>query len=266
MLYGCLLPKKDVRDYELCSSINPTIVYPEEFILQNLPQVKYQGMVNSCCAHATSSILEYHDKNNHNLSTNFFYGIQKKLFNQTGYGMYLVQACKIAQKYGDFLEADCKGNNEIPVCYSIAEKALENKDASDEAYKYRISNYYLCRTDNDIKLALMNYGPVLCGIDWYDKFSLDRDYVIHFDKNSNHGGHAVVCVGWDNKKGWLIQNSWGRNWGDDGLFWLPFNCGFFEARAIVDYPNENDTVLTKPNNKLPRWIAKLVNWFLNLLK
>jgi cathepsin L len=31
--------------------------------------------------------------------------------------------------------------------------------------------------------------------------------------------HAVTLVGYDNQKQyWLVKNSWGRSWGDDGFF------------------------------------------------
>ena len=43
------------------------------------------------------------------------------------------------------------------------------------------------------------------------------------------GGHAVVAVGYDdnrkigsNKGALLIRNSWGKEWGDRGYGWLPY--------------------------------------------
>merc|ERR1719183_1571871 len=33
--------------------------------------------------------------------------------------------------------------------------------------------------------------------------------------------HAVLATGWgieDGKKYWLVQNSWGQDWGEDGFF------------------------------------------------
>ena len=49
------------------------------------------------------------------------------------------------------------------------------------------------------------------------------------------GGHAVVAVGYDDKKeirnaytdkptagALLIRNSWGKGWGDSGYGWLPY--------------------------------------------
>jgi C1A family cysteine protease len=36
------------------------------------------------------------------------------------------------------------------------------------------------------------------------------------------GGHAIVCVGYDDKKKvWIMRNSWGETWGDKGYFYLP---------------------------------------------
>jgi len=37
------------------------------------------------------------------------------------------------------------------------------------------------------------------------------------------GGHAVMAVGYDDKKGCvLVRNSWGPHWGESGYFWMPY--------------------------------------------
>ena len=37
------------------------------------------------------------------------------------------------------------------------------------------------------------------------------------------GGHAVLAVGYDDDKGWLIcRNSWGAAQADQGYFYLPY--------------------------------------------
>ena len=264
MQYGVLPAKIDIRDYRICSA-NIQTEFPEEFILDNLPKVKNQQNINSCCAHATSSILEYHSKNKNNLSTNFIYGIQKKLFNQCQPGMYLAQACSIAQHYGDMLEKDCPGNVEVTKVHKIAETAFEDKNKLDRASKYIIDSYYLCTTTNDIKYAIMTYGPVLGAVNWHERYQLDKDNVIYFDKNSDCGGHAIMVVGW-NKNGWIIQNSWGKEFGNNGIFILPYQYGLSEARAIIDAYDEDDEALVQTNCKGPKWIVKIINWFINQFK
>jgi len=37
------------------------------------------------------------------------------------------------------------------------------------------------------------------------------------------GGHAVLCVGYDDdEKHFIIRNSWGESWGDNGYFYMPY--------------------------------------------
>ena len=38
------------------------------------------------------------------------------------------------------------------------------------------------------------------------------------------GGHAVLLVGYDKtKKVFIVRNSFGKNWGDKGYFYMPFD-------------------------------------------
>ena len=261
---GCLKSPTDVRDYKIACA-NPQHL-PEEYEIDVLPKVKNQKNVSSCVAHSTSSILEYYELisgREHNLSTNFIYGIQKSLCGHEGKGMYLRDACKIVCKYGDMLESDCPGNNEIPKCWEIAEIALNNESNKETASAFKIKSYFSCTNNNAIKEAVMNYGPVLASIDWYDSYKPDKDGVIPTTKVNKSGGHAIMIYGW-NKVGFKCQNSWGKSWGNDGRFIIPYEIKIKEARCFVD---EVDTkVIIPTRNSIFDFFYKLINFFMNLFK
>jgi len=77
----------------------------------------------------------------------------------------------------------------------------------------------------DIKNALL-IGPVSTTYTVFDDFYWDC-----YDNVYTSPNHAVVIVGWDDnlcggQGGWIVKNSWGVNWGDNGFFYIPYNsCG-----------------------------------------
>jgi cathepsin L len=41
----------------------------------------------------------------------------------------------------------------------------------------------------------------------------------------NFTNHAIILCGWDDAKGaWLLKNSWGTGWGENGYMWIPYGC------------------------------------------
>ena len=239
---GCKGPKTDIRDFRCDSTLAGVVNYPTEYKL-NPPRVKNQGLVNSCVAHAASSILEYYAGPQVKLSTNFIYGMERSVCGEEQPGMYLIDACKIIHDYGDMLETDCPGNIEVPVVSDLAETVAQDAKKIETASAFKTKSYYKCNTTNDIKFALMNYGPILGCIFWQNKYSLDKDAVVTFGNGTSTDGsggvstdggyHAIMIYGWT-EKGWLVQNSWGEDFGNKGRFILPMNYPIAEARIMID--------------------------------
>ena len=260
--FGCKLSPIDLRDYKIKAPRETE--YPEEFCLEKKMKIKDQGQISSCVAHTYSTILEYHEEGKTDLSTNFIYGIQKKVCDAEGPGMTFIEASKIVKEYGDMLYTDCPGNNEIPESYTIAEKAFNNKNKLKTAKKYCIDSYYRCSTTNSIKYALMNYGPVAIAIKWYPFYFIDMFGAIYFDENTDFGYHAITLIGW-NERGWICQNSWGTDFGKlGGYFILPYKYNIEEARALIDKPNEDDALKIPSQNKVVLYIKQVLNKILNI--
>ena len=260
--FGSLLSPVDLRDYKVACEASAEL--PEEFELDfsNI-KIKNQGSVSSCVAHAMSTILEYHARGMFDLSTNFIYGIQKRHCGREDKGMYLRDACKIATELGDASLDDCPGNNEVPQCHDIAEMTMMSGDAMRRAADFRTKSYYVCKTNDDIKYALINYGPILASIQWFKDLKV-KNGVLTMGKSNEGGYHAFVIYGY-NKQGFLCQNSWGKTWGKGGRFILPYDFKIREARGLIDL--ENDTFVTPPKkSKWAKYLYKLVNLIINLLR
>lgn len=85
-----------------------------------------------------------------------------------------------------------------------------------------------------MKLCLAQGDPFIFGFTVYESFESEEVATTGIvpmparDAEGNIteqvvGGHAVMCVGYDDsKKMFLVRNSWGSDWGLGGYFWIPY--------------------------------------------
>jgi len=97
---------------------------------------------------------------------------------------------------------------------------------------YQIQSWSFVTQDGEvpdttlIKQAIYTYGAVSAGVyvssafQWYTSGVFDN-----CKRNPRWTNHAIVLCGWDDVKGaWLLKNSWGTGWGEDGFMWISYGC------------------------------------------
>jgi len=111
------------------------------------------------------------------------------------------------------------------------------------AYPHKINSYYRISATSgqelidSIKHALQAQHPVVFGMTVDQDFmDVGSDGVVAMPKSkrSNEGGHCMVIVGYDdNKRHWIVRNSWGIGWGDMGYGYVPYE--YLDASEANDF-------------------------------
>ena len=116
-------------------------------------------------------------------------------------------------------------------CYPDPHRAFDYPFESLEGWENRtvkISEWgWVDHDDESMKSALIEHGPlVLCMSVWKD-FLYYKSGVYKHDWGKRVGGHVVTIVGYDdNDQCWIVKNSWGKGWGDDGWFKISYELDF----------------------------------------
>lgn len=207
--------------------------------------IEHQGNIGSCTAHAGVGILEYFEKRSFgkiiDASRLFLYKTTRNLMKESGdcgaFLRFTMGAMALfglpPEEYWPYLEDEF--DEEPPAfCYSYAQnfQSLQyyRHDPSDTSKKTILES---------VKTHLAAGLPSMFGFTVYSSYvQAETNGMIPFPTKNEGiaGGHAVVAVGYDDKKkisnenpggketngAIIIRNSWGEEWGDNGYGWLPY--------------------------------------------
>ncbi len=223
------IPPPNKFHTEVSGSFQSKAPLPSSFDLRaynHVSPVQDQGSGNTCWAFSTTASLE----------SNWM---------KTGLGAFDLSENSIKECHGFLWGGDSGGNSSISAAYLSrmngpkleAEDPYNARDGScstaGEPAMY-VTDYRILPDDaNAVKQAIYNNGAVYSSMQWEDSAYRESDNTYyHYNANAidNIPDHAVTIVGWDDNRetaggmgAWIIKNSWGAGWGDNGYFYISYN-------------------------------------------
>lgn len=225
MIYNLKRQKEDERDFLFAAKKKPVAVLPTSTDLRSLcPAVFDQGQLGSCSANAGCANLMMLLKQPTDVLSRLYMYYQERVIEGSvseDSGAQMRDICKVAAVgvcEEQYFPYDITKFTVAPTAQAVA-----------DAPKHKAAAYHAITSLTDIKHALaVDNSPVLMGMEVFESFegqAIASTGVMPMPKagEQNLGGHAVLIVGYDDKKSCLIvRNSWGADWGDKGYFYMPY--------------------------------------------
>ena len=209
--YICNVRKsiKDGRDYIYIGNRQE---YPNTLDYRNeLNKIRDQGEQGTCFAQTAACVKEWQERKNNNFteyfSPQFFYNNRFNKYDAdetNDEGMFSRDVMKLLKNIGICRE-------DIYPYGRIEDKSEILPEMYEDAKKNTIKSYAQVNSLIKLKESLYENGPCLIAFPVYNysnEFWLKRG-------SNDLGGHAVTIVGYT-ENGFIIRNSWGESWGNDG--------------------------------------------------
>jgi C1A family cysteine protease/peptidoglycan hydrolase-like protein with peptidoglycan-binding domain len=209
--------------------------------------VRDQGSLNTCTAFSAISLIEYYTQKKIGkytpLSPLFLYKTARNLMQCEGdTGSSIRESLRAMEAFGIAPEAywpyvEGAFDEEPPAsCYAYAQSfqaqkyfRIDNANLHPEFLLFRIKAVLACGFPSMFGLTLYNSSR--------EEYNLERGYIPFPSKRDGVlGGHVLVAVGYQDDKeiprkdcqipsegALLIRNSWGKEWGQSGYGWLPYD-------------------------------------------
>ncbi|KAM4748968.1 cathepsin L-like proteinase [Rhinophrynus dorsalis] len=130
--------------------------------------------------------------------------------------------------------------------YKYTESKLECKYNLKKATKLNVTKYYTLPGEKNMASSVALEGPIIVSIGVSEDFQKYSEGIFDGDC-AEEVNHAVIIVGYGTQPAidengedidyWIIKNSWGKEWGDNGYVKMRRNikqCGIEEEAAAVD--------------------------------
>jgi len=223
---------EDSRDFKSVRHLAAPVSLPAVFELPLQIPIYDQEDIGSCVANSACACYRFESAQimgnfDFNPSRLFEYYNARKLqgWEKEDSGAYIRDGFKAMNKWGLAKE------DLWPYRTSDFAKEPNSQVYSDGLNNVIVKYAAVQQSETVIKQTLLSGAAVSFGFNVYSSFmygswTSNDPAIMPIPKKNEQmlGGHAVTIIGYDDsKKSFLIQNSWGTGWGNDGKFWMPYS-------------------------------------------
>lgn len=271
-MYGLIPPKKDRRDFSYKKYFGASFMPPlVDFMIKPL-EIKDQGSSDMCVAYAVSSSSEKQE--GVALEPAYIFAKTKQLMgNWQEWGSDPIIAARASVKFGALTKetspysVDKNGRN------FVADWTNWSKDLDTVAFIHKKKAYFKLDSSSDLFNSIViglydnrqTNTTAICGVYWQPEWTYVSGGVIKYRGDNKSLPHAIEAIGQkiiDGVPHLIVQNSWGANVGDGGLYYFPKPVvnDFLFAFALID-ANPDDV-------KKQTWglLDYLADWLRGMLK
>ena len=229
MRYGWIRDREDSRDIKYTSN---TLLLSETVDLRpKCPPVYQQGNLGSCTANSIAGAVQFEKMRQNGAKDAIMPSRLFIYYNEREMEGTVDKDCGAAIRDGIksvVRQGVCSEDLWPYDTTKFRDKPTE--ECYNKALSMQVLKYLSLDQDIDALTSCLNEGyPFVFGFVVYEKFEsreVEDSGVLQMpgDFERQVGGHAVMAVGYDmNNKTFLIRNSWGEEWGQQGYFTMPFD-------------------------------------------
>jgi C1A family cysteine protease len=224
----------------------------------NVTPVKNQSTCGTCWAFGTTSVLESAVLINESVEYNFSEQSVALCVDRSWTYLYdgADDPCDAGGNSFIASEVFIKKGSVLESCNPYNTTALNCSGSclcDDCAPVKRVDGYRLVTNDGSeidvIKNAVYDHGPVTMSFYYTITYEYDDPtwgIIYDYYPGPESPNHLVSIIGWNDSVphpdadhggtgAWIVKNSWGTGWGNDGYFYLAYNSSCVQGIAYLEY-------------------------------
>ena len=228
VLNGWIPQPPDVRDFQYILKAKSKDIAPAVDLRPGCSAVEDQSNLGSCVHNALVGSLEFLEVKNKEPFVD-----KSRLFS---YYCSRADMGATDKDTGDTIRHGCQMLNKFGTCdeklwpYDISQfKVKPPEPCYTDAIQHIITSYWAINSIDEIRQCLTEGFPVAFGTLLFLQFEIvGKDGIVKnpgcWSKIKPIGGHAMLIVGHDDSvKRFIVRNSWGTGWGDEGYCYISYD-------------------------------------------